>query len=159
MDRAMILLVSKTNYKGVRDSMDLKSHQLFFRRFTDLYRPFIQRTAEVLANEGLTVPQWSALRLIAEQEGMTPAELAARQFVEKPTVSRTIQQLLESGLIETRQGQDRRAKIILMTVKGSEVYDRTSSSIEKLEREVVGDIPEQEQNAMIKRLMEMRDRL
>lgn len=139
--------------------MELKSHQLFYRRFTDLYRPFIQRTAEVLENEGLTVPQWSALRLIAEQDEMTPAELAERQFVEKPTVSRTIQQLVEGGMIKTKQGQDRRAKIILLTVKGSEVYDRTSSSIEKLEREVVGDIPEQELNAMAKRLMEMRDRL
>ncbi|KZE39912.1 hypothetical protein AV656_01115 [Bhargavaea cecembensis] len=139
--------------------MELKSHQLFFRRFTDLYRPFIQRSAEVLAKEGLTVPQWSALRLIAEQDEMSPAELAARQFVEKPTVSRTIQQLLESGMIETRQGQDKRAKIILLTVKGHETYDRTSSSIEKLEREVVGDIPEQEQNTMIRRLTEMRERL
>lgn len=139
--------------------MELKSHQLFFRRFTDLYRPFIQRSAEVLANEGLTVPQWSALRLIAEQEGMTPAELAARQFVEKPTVSRTIQQLLESGLIETRQGQDKRAKIILLSVKGREVYDRASSSIEELERKVAGDIPVQEQNSMTERLTEMRGRL
>lgn len=77
--------------------MNLKSHQLYFRRFTDLYRPFIQKTAETLLEVGLTLPQWSALRLIAEQEGMTPAELAARQLVEKPTVSRTIQQLQEAA--------------------------------------------------------------
>ncbi|EMR05962.1 transcriptional regulator SlyA [Bhargavaea cecembensis DSE10] len=139
--------------------MELKTHQLFFRRFTDIYRPFIQRTADVLAKDGLTVPQWSALRLIAEQEEMTPAELAARQFVEKPTVSRTIQQLMESGLIETRPGEDRRAKIILLTIHGREVYEKTSSAVEKLEREVIGDIPEQELNAMITRFLEMQQRL
>ncbi|MFC7364694.1 MULTISPECIES: MarR family winged helix-turn-helix transcriptional regulator [Bhargavaea] len=139
--------------------MELKAHQLFFRRFTDLYRPFIQRTADVLSKVGLTVPQWSALRLIAEQEEMTPAELAARQFVEKPTVSRTIQQLLENGLIETRPGQDRRAKIILVTDHGRKVYEKASSDIEKLEREVIGDISEQEQENMSVRFVEMQRRL
>lgn len=136
--------------------MNLKSHQLYFRRFTDLYRPFIQKTAETLLEVGLTLPQWSALRLNAEQEGMTPAELAARQLVEKPTVSRTIQQLQESGLIETRPGQDRRAKQILLTDHGCNVYNGASAVIEKLEREVIGDIPEHEQDAMSVRFIEMQ---
>jgi MarR family transcriptional regulator, transcriptional regulator for hemolysin len=139
--------------------MKLRSHQLFFRRFTELYRPFIQKTAEALSEVGLTLPQWSALRLIAEQEGMTPAELAARQFVEKPTVSRTIQQLLESGLIETRPGQDRRAKQILLTDHGRNVYNGASAVIEELERKVIGDIPEHEQDAMSERFIEMQRRL
>lgn len=139
--------------------MGLKPHQVFFRRYTDLYRPFIQKTAHVLAIEGLTVPQWSALRLIAEHEEMTPAELAARQYVEKPTVSRTVQQLMEIGLIETMPGEDRRAKKILLTGYGHQVYVKASSAIEKLEREVIGDLSEQELKAMSGRFMEMRRRL
>ncbi|MCW1929319.1 MarR family winged helix-turn-helix transcriptional regulator [Bhargavaea beijingensis] len=139
--------------------MELKAHQVFFRRFTDLYRPFIQKTADILAEEGLTLPQWSTIRLIAEQEEMTPAELASRQYVEKPTVSRTVQQLLELGLIETRQGRDRREKKILLTDEGNQIYEKASRAIEKLEREVSDGISEQEMDAMSGRFAEMRRRL
>jgi len=128
--------------------MELLPHQLFFRRFTDLYRPLIAKVGGVLAEGGLTVPHWSVLRIIAEEGEMTPAELAFRQNVEKPTVSRNLQQLHERGLIDFKAGRDRREKILFLTEEGRAVYDQARDAVSAVEEEVLRGIPREDQMRM-----------
>ncbi|MET3576663.1 MarR family winged helix-turn-helix transcriptional regulator [Bhargavaea ullalensis] len=139
--------------------MDLLPHQLFFRRYTDLYRPLVAKVGAVLAAEGLSVPHWSVLRLIAEEGEMAPAEIAARQYVEKPTVSRNLQQLHERGLIDSKAGRDRREKIIFLTEEGKVLFEKAFAAVSGVEKELLGGIPVSEQQRMAELLTAIRSKL
>ena len=56
------------------------------------------------------------------QEGaMTPAEIAHRQQVEKPSVTKILQRLGEMKYVESTPGQDKREKWIRLTSSGEAV--------------------------------------
>ncbi|WP_040229045.1 MarR family winged helix-turn-helix transcriptional regulator [Bhargavaea cecembensis] len=139
--------------------MELQPHQLFFRRFTALYRPLVLKVGEALMAEGLTVPQWSVLRLIAEEGEMSPAELAVRQNVEKPTISRNLHQLLERGLIDSRAGKDRREKIIFLTKDGVAVFEKAFAIVSEVEEKALRGIAPGEQKEMADLFAAIRNNL
>jgi DNA-binding MarR family transcriptional regulator len=82
----------------------------------------ITRTARRLRQEAggsLSPSQSAALATIERHGPLTPSELAAREQVQRPTVTRVLARLEEAGLVE-RAGDpaDRRSTLVSITGEG-----------------------------------------
>src|SRR5262245_7985453 len=88
----------------------------------------IARTARRLrqqAGEELSPSQAAALATIDRHGPLTPSELAARERIKRPTATRVIARLEESGLVDrTRDPEDGRSSLVAVTPAGRELLDR-----------------------------------
>lgn len=86
-------------------------------------RVAVARTARRLRQEaggGLSPTMQAALATIDRHGPLTPSELAARERVQRPTVTRLIAKLEEDGLVaRTADPVDRRSFLIALTPEGS----------------------------------------
>jgi DNA-binding MarR family transcriptional regulator len=85
----------------------------------------ITRTARRLRQEGghsLSPSQSAALVTVERHGPLTPSELAARERVQRPTVTRVLARLEETGLV-TRAADpgDRRSSLVSLTPAGAEL--------------------------------------
>jgi DNA-binding MarR family transcriptional regulator len=88
----------------------------------------IARTARRLrqeAGEELSPSQTTALATIDRHGPLTPSELAVRERIQRPTVTRIVARLEESGLVQrTRDPQDGRSSLVALTPAGRELLAR-----------------------------------
>lgn len=68
---------------------------------------------------------------------MTPAEIAERQQVEKPSVTKILQRLLEMEYVESTPGQDKREKWIRLTNSGEAVCRDVTEQLATLYEELL----------------------
>ncbi|MCP2163668.1 DNA-binding transcriptional regulator, MarR family [Goodfellowiella coeruleoviolacea] len=87
-----------------------------------------------LAEFGLTSPQYAVLALLAENPGISNAELARRSFVTPPTMIRIIAALAEAGLIvrEDRSPASR-ARPVELTPEGRARLTEAAEHVQRLE--------------------------
>lgn len=98
----------------------------------------------MLAQYGLFSSQWSTLKLLMEEQPLTPADIAVRQHVEKPSITKVLQRLKELNYIEATPGEDKREKWIRLTDSGNEVCIEMIDKLNTVYSNVLKDIPEQE---------------
>ncbi|MDV6377265.1 MarR family transcriptional regulator [Sporosarcina sp. GW1-11] len=110
----------------------MKRQPQFFAEYIQLYRPLLNRLNTLLAPYGLFNSQWGILKLLKLEGEMTSAEIASRRQVEKPSVTKIIQRLLEMNLVSIRPGTDRREKWIGLTELGHETVDKVVLQLETL---------------------------
>lgn len=80
-----------------------------------------ERVAQGLQPE-LSDTQLAALAALEKHSGMTPGELAEREKVQPPSITRVIASLEERGLIQRMQHpSDRRQVVLTVTDQGREV--------------------------------------
>jgi DNA-binding MarR family transcriptional regulator len=88
----------------------------------------IARTARRLRQEAggeLSPSQTTALATIDRHGPLTPSELAVRERIQRPTVTRIVARLEESGLVQrTRDPQDGRSSLVALTPAGRELLAR-----------------------------------
>ena len=88
----------------------------------------IARTARRLrqeAGEELSPSQTAALATIDRHGPLTPSELAVRERIQRPTVTRIVARLEERGLVQrTRDPQDGRSSLVALTAEGRELLAR-----------------------------------
>ena len=88
----------------------------------------IARTARLLrqqAGEDLSPSQAAALATINRHGPLTPSELATRERIKRPTATRVIARLEESGLVDrTRDPEDGRSSLVAIAPAGRELLDR-----------------------------------
>ena len=77
------------------------------------HRAFVKALAQELEPHGITTGEWSALRVLWMQEGLTQVELAARMQVERASLTGVLNSLEEKGLIARTRNRDDRRKINL----------------------------------------------
>jgi DNA-binding MarR family transcriptional regulator len=91
-------------------------------------RLVIVRTARRLrqeAGEGLSPSQAAALATIDRHGPLTPSELAGRERIQRPTATRLIARLEETGLVDrTQDPADRRSFVVALTPAGRELLAR-----------------------------------
>jgi MarR family transcriptional regulator, transcriptional regulator for hemolysin len=76
-----------------------------------------------LAEAGGSMPTWLVLRSLKEQDRRTQLDLARAIGVEGPTLTRHVDTLEESGLVERhRDAGDRRAIRVELTEAGEQLY-------------------------------------
>ena len=88
----------------------------------------IARTARRLRQEAgaeLSPSQTAALATIDRHGPLTPSELAVRERIQRPTVTRIVSRLEEAGLVQrTRDPQDGRSSLVSLSPAGSALLAR-----------------------------------
>jgi len=80
---------------------------------------FVSHTfAERLANHGISVAQWVVLRTLYGNEGVTLNEAAKQVGVDKSTLSRMVERLVQKGWVNRSEGPDRRSLGLMLTATG-----------------------------------------
>ncbi|WP_342536567.1 MarR family transcriptional regulator [Sporosarcina sp. FSL K6-3508] len=131
----------------------MKRQQMFFTEYFQVYRPVLNRLNMLLAPHNLFHSQWGILKLLKLEGEMTSAEIALRQQVEKPSVTKIIQRLVEMNLVSVRPGTDRREKWIGLTAAGQNTVETIMAELEILYCELLNGIELEELESAI-RVME-----
>ncbi len=83
---------------------------------------FVSHTfAERLAAQGVSVEQWVVLRTLYDREGATLNEAARLVGVDKSTLSRMVERLVQRGLVTRSEGRDRRSVGLALTADGKKM--------------------------------------
>jgi DNA-binding MarR family transcriptional regulator len=83
---------------------------------------FVSHTfTERLEQEGVSVAQWVVLRTLYDSAGITLNEAAQRVGVDKSTLSRAVEKLVQKGLANRTEGHDRRSVDLTLTLAGKKL--------------------------------------
>ncbi len=118
------------------------------RSFRKSLRLFERLTAQQLKEDsccqGVTLAQCHSILEIEDLGQATTVELSKRLGLDKSTLSRTIDGLVNIGLLErVAHPTDRRFNLLSLTTKGQEVADRINQSNDDFYRRVFEDIESQ----------------
>ena len=106
-----------------------------------------------LADSGLYAGQDGVVLILAEDDGLTPGQLASRLGVKAPTMTRTIGRMEAQGFVERRSdGSDARLTKVYLTATGHESVERIGRSVAKCERLALKDFSDKEVRTLIKLL-------
>jgi DNA-binding MarR family transcriptional regulator len=84
---------------------------------------------------GLTVPQWRLICVLAEDGGLTQGQLVARTVMDKVTVSRAAQGLLNRHLVARSEHQaDGRSHVLALTSEGGGIAGLAPDEVALLKR-------------------------
>ncbi len=83
-------------------------------------------------------------------------EISEYLYVEKPTITRTINRLEELQYIEQIPGKDKREKRIRLTPLGEDIFYSIQNKIRDYARKITENISEQEQNNAIRVMQDIR---
>jgi len=112
-------------------------------------------TAELLAEQDLTVPQWIALTALWRQDGLTVTALAHYTKATVPAASRLVDRMAEQGLLERRNREgDRRVDAVWLTSKA-----RSMPALKNLYHDVYEKILEGFSDAEVKRVASYLERI
>ncbi len=118
-----------------------------------LRRNFDRRTQSL----GLTRSQWSVLVHLRRQDGMRQNELANLLEVQPISLTRMIDRLVKSGLVERRNDpEDRRANRIFLTKKVIPLLGQLRGLGKETREEALVGIPQEERERFMKTLLRIR---
>ena len=119
----------------------------------------IRHTFDLRARKlGVTRTQWRVLLSLARLEGASQTELADALEVERISVCRMIDRLVENGLVERRADPlDRRVWRLHLLPAAHDIVSQLTAIGQELEGEVLDTIPADQQEEFLGLLMTMRD--
>jgi DNA-binding MarR family transcriptional regulator len=104
-------------------SLELDSHVFYL--FTQIIGRRNLALVEKLAPLGITVPQWRILAVLQERAHCTMSELADVTTIDRTTLTRTLDRMVETGLVARRaDARDRRSVRLSLTVAGKDAFRR-----------------------------------
>ncbi|MFC3291058.1 transcriptional regulator SlyA [Modicisalibacter luteus] len=108
-----------------------------------LWRMVVDQTVQPL---GLTQPRWTALMCLRHLgEGTTQKQLSEALGIELSSLSRTLDQLENQGLVRRHvNGQDRRARNVSFTPQGRDILTALDSRTRSARAELLAGLPEEE---------------
>jgi MarR family transcriptional regulator, transcriptional regulator for hemolysin len=109
---------------------------------------------------GMTRAQWAVLLRLERREGLKQSDLAEELDIQPITLTRLVDRLCDSGLIERRADpNDRRAKRLYLTPAARPLLDRIAVQIEELSETVLAGIRIADIDLMLAKLGQARDNL
>lgn len=80
---------------------------------------------QLLAKLDLTYPQYLAMLVLWERDGITVSELGERLFLDSATLTPLLKRLQVAGLVErTRSTRDERQVLVTLTMQGRELREK-----------------------------------
>ncbi len=99
------------------------------------YRIFVKALADELGPHRITTGQWSALRVLWQEDGLSQVELAQRMMVEKASLTAVLKAMAADGLItRVRNADDRRKVNIYLTASGRRLKSKILPVIGKINK-------------------------
>jgi DNA-binding MarR family transcriptional regulator len=113
-----------------------------------------------LAPLGVAAPGLGVLLRLAEEDGLTQAQLSRRQRVEAPTMCRMVDRLARDGLVErTSDPLDRRATRVSLTAEGRAVVARSARVLEEIDERTFGGLDADERRTLAELLGRVVERV
>jgi DNA-binding MarR family transcriptional regulator len=104
---------------------------------------------------GLTIPEWRVLAVLADNPGLTAAEIAARTAMDKVAVSRAVNALLaRRALSRYTATNDRRRLHLELSESGHKVYGEVVPFAREYERHLLSPLTKQDR-ATLDRLLRL----
>ena len=117
-----------------------------------LFHEFFQKTRylskelnQVLKEYDLFSTQWSVLYCIYNNGEMTLTQIWKYLNVEAPTITRTVNRLVNLGWLDIRQGNDRREKIVRLSENAIAEFPEIENSIIQFESRFLERLTNDEQ--------------
>ncbi len=93
----------------------------------------------------LTEATWLPLiRIARAPEPPRQKDLAASLFVDNSSVVRLLDNLEAAGLVERREGEDRRTKIIVLTPRGRAIADKVEAVARRVRQDALAGLSEKD---------------
>jgi DNA-binding MarR family transcriptional regulator len=109
---------------------------------------------------GLNLSRHRALSVVASREPCTMSELADFSAVDRTTLTRTVDQLVDAGLVErATPREDRRQVVLTLTQDGAEACRASLRAIFRVNRELLADLAEEDQRGVARALEAFLSRL
>jgi DNA-binding MarR family transcriptional regulator len=109
---------------------------------------------------GITRSQWWVLAFLSRRDGMTQTALAADLDLTKVAVGGLLDRMEAAGFIERRADQnDGRARRVYLTRAGAKMVGTIRESVEAIELEILGRIPEDALSQAAETLKTLKDTL
>lgn len=87
---------------------------------------------------GLGIPEWRVLAVLAQEPGLSAAEVAERTAMDKVAVSRAVAALQRTGRLErAMDASDRRRSRLRLSAAGAEVYRQVVPVARRLEHDLL----------------------
>ena len=89
---------------------------------------------------GLRVTQYSLLKNVLARQPVSVNQLAEATVTDRTTLTRNLRVLQQGGLIQIREGEDRRAREVTMTPRGRDAVAKATPHWERAQAHVVGQV-------------------
>ena len=111
------------------------------------------RMDEALREKGATTPQYAALSALAEEPGLSNAQLARRSFVTPQTMNQILKGLEAAGLVR-REGHPEHGRVLrsYLTEEGERLREECASRVDAVEERMVAGVPDRERRALLEAL-------
>ena len=121
----------------------MTTEQAFFNEYRLMYRPLTNQINLLLEKYQLFSSQWGVLRLLMDRGPHSLVEIANEMYIEKPSVTRLVQKLVDRGYVEKVAGKDKREKVVQLTILGEETVQEIQMSLKPvLEESLAGVVRE-----------------
>ncbi|MEC0253916.1 MarR family winged helix-turn-helix transcriptional regulator [Paenibacillus lautus] len=137
--------------------MDANRH--FFHKYFTLYRPFVNELNRKLEDYNLYYAQWSIMYYLDVYQSMTLVELSKMLYVEKPTVTRTVNALIKLDYVEQIPVRDKREKRIQLSKTGVGVVQQVRKVFDQYEQEIMEGVSTEDQATVIRVMETVRDNI
>ncbi|WP_216213129.1 MarR family winged helix-turn-helix transcriptional regulator [Amycolatopsis aidingensis] len=118
---------------------EIASAEPLIRVLTRAARVVTFRVEQLLKPEGFSLDQWLVVEALAEQRGLSMADLATRTMVTGPTLTRVVDKLVSNAVVYREvDAEDRRRVRVYLSPRGRAAYKRIAAKIGKVERELLG---------------------
>ncbi|MEM9224010.1 MAG: MarR family transcriptional regulator [Pseudomonadota bacterium] len=112
--------------KTLTKTPPLLDQQLCFALYSTS-RAITKAYADILADLGLTYPQYAAMLVLWQQDGLSVQQIADRLFLEGATTTPLIQRIEKMGLVrKERSAEDERRQEVFLTEEGRSLGERAA---------------------------------
>lgn len=139
------------------DTTQIRAYRQRMRRFRRMIAACLEEDCSALE---VSVPQCDALLEIETRGETTIADLSEAIRLDKSTLSRTIDALVELGHVaRSPDPSDRRYNLLTLTQEGRAVCDRVNATSDETARNVFNEIPPEKQLAALDGFVRVVDAL
>lgn len=119
---AVAMVFAAENVQGqAREIAQQMSQECVARRLRQVNRTVTRLYDEALRPYGLTVNQLNILAVILSEKQIRPGQLGQSLGMEKSTVSRTVDRMVNKGWLKITPGKDCRTQLLSVTKKGQQL--------------------------------------
>jgi DNA-binding MarR family transcriptional regulator len=136
---------------------DLTAHTGYWLRMVS--NAVSQDFARKVADEGVTVAEWSFMRALYDADAMAPSALAEKMGMTKGAISKLADRLLGKGLIARADNPgDRRAHTLSLTGAGRSKVPILAALADRNDAEYFGILPTEEREMLHRLLRTLADK-
>lgn len=112
--------------------------------------------SEVETKFGVTIAEWRVMLTLASEPGVSAAEITNSWAMEKMSVNRAIQRLIDNGNVSrSRDPEDGRSYRLSLTAKGRKLYARIAPAANKRYTEIISSVSAEELDIVVAALQKM----